>query len=174
MTKNDFYTDYTIRQLYKDHLKTYVNRVNSINNRTYSEDPTIYAWDLLNEPRWCVWLCLLCVSAAPVLSSWGSALACQQPLVSWHLTCRASSLQTEARARAGAEAACLCSTGCGYALQTWLEEMSVYMKAIDPNHMVGLGSEGFYSTTCDRCEPALCQSMAALTHIRCRQHGCCT
>ena len=43
-----------------------------------------------------------------------------------------------------------CSTGCGYALQAWVEEMAVYMKAIDPNHMVGLGAEGFYSTTCDR------------------------
>ena len=43
-----------------------------------------------------------------------------------------------------------CSTGCGYALQAWVEEMAVFMKAIDPNHMVGLGAEGFYSTTCDR------------------------
>ena len=52
MTKNDFYTDWGIRQLYKNHLKAYVNRVNTINNRTYATDPTIYAWDLLNEPRW--------------------------------------------------------------------------------------------------------------------------
>ena len=52
VTKNDFYTDWGIRQLYKNHLKVYVNRVNTINNRTYATDPTIYAWDLLNEPRW--------------------------------------------------------------------------------------------------------------------------
>jgi len=28
-------------------------RVNTINGRKYSEDPTIYYWNLLNEPRWC-------------------------------------------------------------------------------------------------------------------------
>ena len=92
--KNDFYIDWTIRSLYKDHLHTYVNRVNSINGRVYKEDPTIYAWDLLNEPR---------------------------------------------------------CTGCGWALQAWVEEMAVYMKSIDPNHMLGIGVEGFYGTTCDRC-----------------------
>jgi hypothetical protein len=26
-------------------------RVNTINGRTYSEDPTIMAWNLINEPR---------------------------------------------------------------------------------------------------------------------------
>ena len=37
----------------------------------------------------------------------------------------------------------------------------MFMKAIDPNHMVGLGAEGFYSTTCDRSasrHPALTMS----------------
>lgn len=53
VTKNDFYTDWNIRQMYKNHLKVYTSRVNTFNNRTYATDPTIYAWDLLNEPRWC-------------------------------------------------------------------------------------------------------------------------
>lgn len=28
-----------------------VNRRNTINNRLYKDDPTIFAWDLMNEPR---------------------------------------------------------------------------------------------------------------------------
>ena len=44
-----------------------------------------------------------------------------------------------------------CSTGCGASLQMWVEEMAPYLKAIDPNHLVTLGAEGFYSTTCERC-----------------------
>ncbi|KAK9811999.1 hypothetical protein WJX73_007485 [Symbiochloris irregularis] len=91
--KNDFYIDWTIRNLYKDHLTVYTSRINSINGKRYSEDPAVYAWDLINEPR---------------------------------------------------------CTGCGWALQAWVEEMAVFMKAIDPNHMVGIGGEGFYGTTCDR------------------------
>ena len=42
------------------------------------------------------------------------------------------------------------STGCGASLQMWVEEMAPYLKAIDPNHLVTLGAEGFYSTTCER------------------------
>ena len=37
--------------LYRGFVKTILTRVNTINGRTYSEDPTVMAWDLLNEPR---------------------------------------------------------------------------------------------------------------------------
>lgn len=49
-----------------DHLNRFieriVNRVNSVNNRVYKEDPTIMAWQLANEPRagdcstWAAWV----------------------------------------------------------------------------------------------------------------------
>ena len=49
---NDFYTDWNCRQMYKDHIEHYVNRRNTYNGRLYKEDPTIFYWDLINEPRW--------------------------------------------------------------------------------------------------------------------------
>lgn len=36
---------------YQDHVKALITRVNTINGYTYSEDPTIFAWELINEPR---------------------------------------------------------------------------------------------------------------------------
>lgn len=41
----------TDRARYKDYVKTVISRVNTINGRTYGSDPTIFAWDLLNEAR---------------------------------------------------------------------------------------------------------------------------
>ena len=46
-----FFTDTEVKQLFKDHIDTMVNRRNTINNRLYKDDPTIFAWDLMNEPR---------------------------------------------------------------------------------------------------------------------------
>jgi len=48
---DDFYTDDNCRQWYKDHISTVLNRVNTINGRLYKEDPTIFAWELANEPN---------------------------------------------------------------------------------------------------------------------------
>jgi endo-1,4-beta-mannosidase len=53
--KDDFYTDWECRQLYKRHIEHYVNRRNTYNGRLYKEDPTIFYWNLMNEPRWCAW-----------------------------------------------------------------------------------------------------------------------
>lgn len=47
----DFFSNAAVKQLYKDNVKALTGRVNSINGRKYAEDPTIFAWDLINEPR---------------------------------------------------------------------------------------------------------------------------
>ncbi|GMH40948.1 hypothetical protein BSKO_08852 [Bryopsis sp. KO-2023] len=38
-----------------------------------------------------------------------------------------------------------CEPGCADAIQSWIEEMSDYLKASDPNHLITVGEEGFYS-----------------------------
>ena len=48
---DDFYTDSDIKGWYKNHISTVLNRVNTINGRTYKNDPTVFAWELANEPR---------------------------------------------------------------------------------------------------------------------------
>ena len=48
---DEFYSDATIRQAYKDYVAHILNRTNSRNGRLYKNDPTIFSWELANEPR---------------------------------------------------------------------------------------------------------------------------
>jgi len=48
---DDFYADSLCRQYYMDHVTTVLNRVNIYNGRIYREDPTVFAWELANEPE---------------------------------------------------------------------------------------------------------------------------
>ncbi len=48
---DDFYTDANCRTWYKNHISAVLNRVNTFNGRIYREDPTIFAWELANEPE---------------------------------------------------------------------------------------------------------------------------
>ncbi|CDY61603.1 BnaC03g71320D [Brassica napus] len=68
---------------------TVLNRVNTFTNITYKNDPTIFAWELMNEPR--------CPSDPS-----------------------------------------------GDKLQSWIQEMAVFVKSLDAKHMVEIGLEGFY------------------------------
>lgn len=47
----DFYTDQNSRRLFMNMINTITNRRNSINSRRYGDDPTIMAYNLVNEAR---------------------------------------------------------------------------------------------------------------------------
>jgi mannan endo-1,4-beta-mannosidase len=51
LTHDDFYTNSTIKQWYKDYISMLANRTNTITNIQYKNDPTILAWELANELR---------------------------------------------------------------------------------------------------------------------------
>ncbi len=48
---SSFYRNKKAQQLFEDHIKFLISRVNSITGQTYKDDPTIMAWQLANEPR---------------------------------------------------------------------------------------------------------------------------
>lgn len=51
ITHDDFYTDDSTKIWYKNHIFRVLNRINTITGRKYKEDPSIFAWELANEPR---------------------------------------------------------------------------------------------------------------------------
>lgn len=48
---DEFYSDPTIRQWFKDYIAHLITRKNTYSGRIYRDDPTILAWELANEPR---------------------------------------------------------------------------------------------------------------------------
>ncbi len=48
---DDFYQDELCIEWYENHVNTVLNRVNVFNGRVYKEDPTVFAWELANEPE---------------------------------------------------------------------------------------------------------------------------
>ncbi|XP_010922771.1 mannan endo-1,4-beta-mannosidase 8 isoform X1 [Elaeis guineensis] len=48
---DDFFSDQTIKSYYKAFVKTVITRINTLTNVAYKDDPTIFAWELMNEPR---------------------------------------------------------------------------------------------------------------------------
>jgi mannan endo-1,4-beta-mannosidase len=81
-----FFTEDRVKAAFKDWIAHLATRKNSLNGTPYREDPTIFAWELANEPR-----------AAGLTSS----------------------------------------------ITAWADQMSTFVKSVDPNHMVAVGDEGF-------------------------------
>ena len=46
-----FYACSPCQTAYRAHIQTVIKRINTVNGRTYRDDPTIFAWQLANEPR---------------------------------------------------------------------------------------------------------------------------
>ena len=75
-----FYACTTCQTMYRAHIQTVINRTNTVNGRKYRDDPTIFSWQLANEPR-------------------------DYPA-------------------------------------NWIGDTAQFIKSLDPNHMVSVGSEG--------------------------------
>lgn len=48
---DDFFTNSVVQGYYKNHVQTVITRRNTITGVVYKDDPTIMAWELMNEPR---------------------------------------------------------------------------------------------------------------------------
>ncbi|ONI16986.1 hypothetical protein PRUPE_3G132400 [Prunus persica] len=50
-SNDSFFFDPSIRNYFKNYVKTLLTRKNTLNGIEYRDDPTIFAWELINEPR---------------------------------------------------------------------------------------------------------------------------
>ncbi|GAA0187012.1 hypothetical protein LIER_34300 [Lithospermum erythrorhizon] len=48
---DDFFRNSVVKGYYKNHVRTVLNRHNTFSGVLYKNDPTIMAWELMNEPR---------------------------------------------------------------------------------------------------------------------------
>ncbi|KAJ8540975.1 hypothetical protein K7X08_001791 [Anisodus acutangulus] len=50
-SEDDFFKNDVVKNYFKNHIKAVLTRRNSITGIAYKDDPTIMAWELMNEPR---------------------------------------------------------------------------------------------------------------------------
>lgn len=50
-SEDDFFTNPVVKGYYKNHINAVLTRRNSITGIAYKDDPTIMAWELMNEIR---------------------------------------------------------------------------------------------------------------------------
>ncbi|KAJ6363778.1 hypothetical protein OIU78_003859 [Salix suchowensis] len=69
LSDDSFFSNPAIKDYYKAYIKAVVKRKNSLSGVMYSEEPAIFAWELMNEPR------CASSSSAPVLQEWIAEMA---------------------------------------------------------------------------------------------------
>ncbi|KAJ0978794.1 hypothetical protein J5N97_014268 [Dioscorea zingiberensis] len=50
-SEDDFFSSDVVKGFYKNNIKNVITRINTITGVAYKDDPTIFAWELMNEPR---------------------------------------------------------------------------------------------------------------------------
>jgi mannan endo-1,4-beta-mannosidase len=105
--RDDFWRDSYATGLYKNHIRAVLLRVNTFSGRVYRDDPTLFGFDLMNEPR----------STADLYIT--QRKAATGPV--YNLTFNN-----------------------GSAAQDWIADVAAWTKAIDPVHLLTVGSEGFF------------------------------
>ncbi|WOH12139.1 hypothetical protein DCAR_0831638 [Daucus carota subsp. sativus] len=68
-SNDSFFSNTVIKNYYKAYVKAIVTRRNSLSGVKYSEEPAIFAWELINEPR------CESSSSAPALENWITEMA---------------------------------------------------------------------------------------------------
>ncbi|KAI5559958.1 hypothetical protein BDE02_16G013500 [Populus trichocarpa] len=66
---DSFFSNPVIKDYFKAYIKAVVKRKNSLSGVRYSEEPAIFAWELMNEPR------CSSSSSAPALQAWIAEMA---------------------------------------------------------------------------------------------------
>lgn len=51
-SRSVFFKDEGCKEQYKNYARHFINRINSISGMPYKEDPALFAWQLMNEPRY--------------------------------------------------------------------------------------------------------------------------
>eukprot|EP01025_Chloroclados_australasicus_P004944 TRINITY_DN11367_c0_g1_i3.p1 TRINITY_DN11367_c0_g1~~TRINITY_DN11367_c0_g1_i3.p1 ORF type:complete len:843 (-),score=98.48 TRINITY_DN11367_c0_g1_i3:7-2208(-) len=107
--RDQFFVDNFATNLYKQHIKTLLNRVNTFNGRLYKEDPAIFGYNLMNEPR---------------------------SKYDLYVVVRESNDPSVGQYNI--------TYNNGSALQNWIEDVALFVKEIDPIHLLTIGEEGFF------------------------------
>jgi hypothetical protein len=138
--------DPTTRQLYKDHLTFMLDRTNAITGQQYKSDPTIYGFDVLNEPRRVRGACfgaggslrvlgLTCWSIDVVWSPVGGRTLIPPPPTHTHT----SQIKSTRRCPG-------CNDSALAAHASWLEEMTGHLRGlVSSSALVLAGTEGYFT-----------------------------